>query len=169
MEDQARGMKETRIRELQTWFAERGEGCAAVVGISGSIHSAVCAALCAEALGRDRLLGILMPNGTQPDISDGYALVEHLGIRSAIINIAGAVDSLSRQLGEAEIGANWHSNDRLLSGVRAAVLAGVADACNGIVMGAFGEMCPLSKLTKEQVRSLGRELGLPRKLVEKDE
>ena len=53
---------------IQRWFAENGPDCNAIVGISGGKDSSVVAALCVKALGRERVLGVLMPNGTQADI-----------------------------------------------------------------------------------------------------
>ena len=60
------------IKWIQDWFEENGKGCNAVIGISGGKDSSIVAALCVEALGRDRVIGILMPNGEQCDIPDSW-------------------------------------------------------------------------------------------------
>jgi NAD+ synthase len=75
----------------------------AVVGLSGGIDSSVVAALCVRALGRERVLGLLMPERDSSDdaLRLGRMLVEHLGIRHEIENIAPALEGLgcySRQL-----------------------------------------------------------------------
>jgi NAD+ synthase len=44
----------------------------AIIGISGGKDSTIAAALCVEALGADRVIGVLMPQGTQNDIKDSY-------------------------------------------------------------------------------------------------
>ena len=75
------------VRWIRDWFERNGKGCNAIVGISGGKDSSVVAALCAEALGKDRVIGVLMPNGEQHDIDMSRLLVEHLGIRHYVVNI----------------------------------------------------------------------------------
>ena len=72
---------------IRKFFEENGKDCNAVVGISGGKDSSVVAALCVEALGQNRVIGVLMPNGEQSDISYAEALIKHLGIKSYTINI----------------------------------------------------------------------------------
>ena len=79
---------------LYDWFKKNGDGCKAVVGVSGGKDSSVIAALCVEALGKDRVLGVLMPNGIQSDIDDSYALCEYLGIEYVRVNINTAYSSI---------------------------------------------------------------------------
>ena len=74
-------VKNECVEWIRAFFEENGPGCNAVVGISGGKDSSVVAALCVEALGRDRVVGVLMPNGEQHDIDMAKLLVEHLGIR----------------------------------------------------------------------------------------
>ena len=84
--------------EVITWirrfFEENGPGCNAVLGISGGKDSSIAAALCVEALGRERVIGVLMPNGEQADIEMARLLVNHLGIRSIEVNVKSAVDGV---------------------------------------------------------------------------
>ena len=82
------------IKWLTDWFEENGPGCNAVIGISGGKDSSVTAALCVAALGSDRVIGVLMPNGEQYDINVSEALVEHLCIRSFVVNIKDAYDGV---------------------------------------------------------------------------
>ena len=79
------------IEWIRGWFRENGEGCSAVIGISGGKDSSVTAALCAAALGRERVVGVMMPNGVQPDIDYSKKLIEHLGIRSVTVTICTSV------------------------------------------------------------------------------
>ncbi|MBO7297571.1 MAG: NAD(+) synthase, partial [Clostridia bacterium] len=67
------------VQWIRDWFDENGKGCNAVIGISGGKDSSVVAALCVAALGKERVIGVLMPNGVQPDIDCSKQLVEHLG------------------------------------------------------------------------------------------
>lgn len=89
----------------------------AVVGISGGIDSSVVATLCARAVGKERVVGLLMPERDSSDdaLRLGRILAEHLGIRYVVENIAPALAGFGcydRQL-EAirmavpEYGENW--------------------------------------------------------------
>lgn len=75
-----------------------------VLGISGGKDSTVCAALCARALGRENVYGVMLPDGEQKDISDSRRVCDVLGIRQRIINIGEMHRELRRltdQLGDA--------------------------------------------------------------------
>ena len=87
-------VKEDLVNWLNRWFADNGPGCNAVIGISGGKDSSVTAALCVAALGKDRVIGVLMPNGDQYDIDVSEALVKHLGIRSYVVNIKDAYNGV---------------------------------------------------------------------------
>ena len=89
------------IAFIREYFAENGPKCDAVIGISGGKDSTVCAALLAEALGPDRVIGVMMPNGVQSDISDSQEVVDLLGIRKVTVNIKAGYDGLSGAINEA--------------------------------------------------------------------
>ena len=82
----AKKVKDDIVQWIRDWFEENGPGCNAVIGISGGKDSSVVAALCVEALGKDRVIGIMMPNGVQNDIDVARKLVKHLDIRSIEID-----------------------------------------------------------------------------------
>ena len=86
----AEKIKNDCVQWIRDWFEENGKGCNAVVGISGGKDSSIVAALCVEALGKDRVIGVLMPNGEQADIDKAQLLVDTLGIKHYIINIKDA-------------------------------------------------------------------------------
>ncbi len=73
-----------------------------VVGISGGKDSTVTAALCARALGRDNVYGVMLPDGVQKDISDSARVCGALGIRRRTINIGGIHDALKAVTDQAE-------------------------------------------------------------------
>ena len=79
---------------IRDFFEKNGKDCTAVVGISGGKDSSVVAALCVEALGKDRVIGVLMPCGEQHDIDCAYQLVDHLGIRRYEVNIKEAIEGV---------------------------------------------------------------------------
>lgn len=91
-------VKDECVQWIRNWFDENGSGCKAVIGISGGKDSTIVAALCVEALGRDRVFGVLMPNGKQPDIDDAASVVHHLGIDFAQIDIADACNAIANQI-----------------------------------------------------------------------
>ena len=157
----------------------------AVVGISGGKDSSVVAALCVEALGKDRVFGVLMPQGEQPDIDYSRMLVDHLGIDSCVVNIGNTVCTLKHEI-KPQLGDRWskQTSTNLPARIRMATLYAVSQTVNGRVANtcnlsedwvgyatrygdAAGDFSPLSQLTVTEVKAIGRELGLPSELVDK--
>ncbi len=184
MEFRAKETKNGLIVWIREWFGKNGKGCNAVIGISGGKDSSVCAALCVEALGKERVIGVLMPNGTQSDISDSRQLVEYLGIRNVTINVADAVNAVHAQLQKAGIAVSNQTEINLPPRIRMSVLYAVSQSMNGRVINtcnlsedwvgystrygdSAGDVSLLGKLTVQEVKALGRELGLHENLVEK--
>ena len=60
------------VEWIRNWFEQNGPTANAVIGISGGKDSTIVAALLVKALGKDRVTGVIMPNGAQPDIFDSY-------------------------------------------------------------------------------------------------
>ena len=177
----AAAAKDACVAWIRTFFEENGKDCNAVVGISGGKDSSVTAALCVEALGKDRVIGVLMPCGEQADIDCAKALVDHLGIRHYIVNIKDAVDGLT---GAMPFELSKQSTTNLPARIRMTTLYAVAQSHNGRVANtcnlsedwvgystrygdAAGDFSPLSHLTVTEVKAIGRLLGLPTFLVDK--
>ncbi len=177
----AEKVKNECVAWIRGFFAENGPGCSAVVGISGGKDSSVVAALCVEALGRDRVIGVLMPNGEQHDIEMARLLVSHLGIRSYEVNIKGAVDALTAGI---PFELSEQSRQNLPPRIRMSTLYAVSQSNNGRVANtcnlsedwvgyatrygdAAGDFSPCSHLTVQEVKAIGRVLGLPDVLVDK--
>ena len=176
------------VQWIRDWFEANGKGCNAVIGISGGKDSSTVAALCVEALGRDRVNGVTMPNGVQKDISDSMMLINHLGIRYFNVNIADTYNALMNTIGEQfapdgiEISRQTIIN--MPPRLRMTTLYAISQSMNGRVANtcnlsedwvgystrygdAAGDFAPLGGLTVAEVKAIGRELGLPIDLVDK--
>lgn len=175
-------MKDRCVQWIRDWFEANGAGCNAVVGISGGKDSSVVAALCTEALGKDRVIGVLMPCGVQADIDMARKLVDFLEIKNYEVNIKEALDGVVNALPDIEISAQSRTN--LPPRIRMTVLYAVSQSVNGRVANtcnlsedwvgystrygdSVGDFSPLSRFTVAEVKAIGRELGLPEELVEK--
>ena len=96
-------VKNDCVEWIRNFFAENGRDCNAIIGISGGKDSSVAAALCVEALGKDRVIGVLMPCGVQADIDMAQKLVNHLGIKSYVINIESAMKGILGEMKDIEV------------------------------------------------------------------
>lgn len=184
MEFSVRQIKKSLVQWIRNWFEKNGKDCNAVVGISGGKDSSVCAALCVEALGKDRVIGVMMPNGQQSDIDDSRMLVQHLGIKHYTMDISGAVGAVREQFYRIGIQESEQTVINLPPRIRMSVLYAISQSMNGRVINtcnlsedwvgystrygdSAGDVSLLGKLTVQEVRALGHELGLPERLVEK--
>jgi len=176
-------VKDQCVLWIRDFFKNNGDGCKAVVGISGGKDSSVAAALCVEALGAYRVIGVLMPCGVQHDIDAAYMLVNHLGIKHYEINVKDAVDAVMNNMPkDIEITAQTVQN--IPPRVRMTTLYAVSQSVNGRVCNtcnlsedwvgystrygdSVGDFSPMSMLTVAEVKEIGRVLGLPSALVDK--
>lgn len=183
MFDAAKATRET-VEWIRDWFERNGKGCNAIIGISGGKDSSVAAALCVSALGKDRVFGVLMPNGEQSDIDMAELLVDHLGIDSKIINIEGAFEAILDEMRDANLEPSRDTIINLPPRLRMSTLYAVGQTKNGRVINtcnlsedwvgystrygdSAGDMSPMSCFTTAEVRAIGRELGLPEVLIQK--
>ena len=175
---------EAAVQWIRDWFEQNGKGFNAVIGISGGKDSSVVAALCVEALGKDRVIGVLMPNGEQPDFDCSKQLVAHLGIPYYVCNIKQAVDGVLQSLTDSGVEITRQTRVNLPPRIRMSTLYALSQSNNGRVANtcnlsedwvgystrygdAAGDFAPLGKLTVQEVKAIGFHLGLPRNLVEK--
>ncbi|MBQ9113531.1 MAG: NAD(+) synthase [Clostridia bacterium] len=172
------------IQWIQDWFEKNGKGCNAVIGISGGKDSSIVAALCVKALGKERVIGVLMPNGEQADIDCSKQLVAHLGIPYYVCNIKKAVDGVLESLNAAGLEISRQTVVNLPPRIRMSTLYALSQSMNGRVANtcnlsedwvgystrygdAAGDFSPLGKLTVQEVKAIGKYLKLPENLVDK--
>ena len=129
----AEKVKNDIVQWIRDWFEENGKGCKAVTGISGGKDSSVVAALCTEALGKENVFGVMMPNGEQFDIDVSKALVAHLGIDSVVFNIKEAYDGVVAELMRHFDTFSDQAKTNLPPRLRMAVLYAVSQNINGRV------------------------------------
>lgn len=120
--------KDEIIQNIQNWFDQNGKEAKAVIGISGGKDSTVSAALLVRALGKDRVIGVLMPNGKQSDIEDSRKVVEILGITAFEINIGPVVSSELYALSYAGVSPSKDTKINLPPRIRMATLYAVAQS-----------------------------------------
>ena len=177
----AKKVKDDCVNWIKEFFEENGKGCNAVIGISGGKDSSVAAALCVEALGKDRVIGVLMPCGEQHDIDMAELLVKHLDIKYFVINVKDAVEGVKNSL---PFDATVQTLTNIAPRVRMTTLYAVAQSHNGRVVNtcnlsedwvgystrygdAAGDFSPMCNLTVQEVKEIGRQLNLPDVLVNK--
>lgn len=182
------------INWIRSYFEKTGKNCCAVIGISGGKDSSVAAALCANALGPKRVVGVLMPNGEQSDIEDARLLVRHLDIPFLEVDILPTVTQLKKSLfynpefekisGQSQVSLDTEIN--LPPRIRMATLYAIAQSLpyGGRVVNtcnrsedyvgystkygdAAGDFSPLSNFLVHEVKQIGSVLKLPDRLIEK--
>lgn len=184
MEFDAKKVKDDIVTWIRNWFEENGKDCNAIVGISGGKDSSIVAALCVEALGRSRVIGVLMPNGIQADIDMAQKLVDFLQIEHVTVNIKTAYDSLYHELEQVLSHVTDQTRFNMPARIRMTTLYAIAQSRNGRVANTCnlsedwvgyatrygdgaGDFSPISSITVTEIKAIGKVLGLPTELVEK--
>lgn len=177
-------VKNDCVQWIRDWFENNGKNCNAIIGVSGGKDSSVVAALCVEALGKDRVIGVLMPQGVQSDISASYDLVRHIDIKYVEININSAVMDILDGMRKDGIITSNQTRVNLPPRIRMATLYAVSQSCNGRVANtcnlsedwvgystrwgdSVGDFSPLANLTSDEVVAIGDACGLPYELTHK--
>ena len=177
--------KDEIVQWIRNYFRDNGPGRSAVIGISGGKDSTIAATLCVEALGKESVVGVLMPNGIQSDIQDSYKVVESLGINYHVVNIGDTVFALTDQL-EGIIHVSEQTRVNMPARIRMTTLYAIAQSlpnggrvvntCNrsedfvgySTKFGdSAGDFSPLANLMVHEVIQIGHELPIPVELVDK--
>ena len=180
----AKEVAASAVKWIHNYFAETATtDTKAVIGISGGKDSSVAAALCTEALGKDRVIGVLMPQGEQSDIEFSEMLVKHLGIKSYRINIGSTVTALMNEI-SPQLEISRQATVNTPARIRMTTLYAVAACVNGRVVNtcnlsedyvgystkfgdSAGDFSPLCQLTVNEVIAIGDAIGLPCELTHK--
>ncbi|MGH9175689.1 MAG: NAD+ synthase [Vicinamibacterales bacterium] len=170
--------------EIANWIAEqvRGAGLGGVVvGLSGGIDSAVVSGLSARAVGKENVLGVIMPIHSSPtDAQHAQEIAGTWGIEHQTIDLTDAYDALTATLPTGSDLASANIKPRL----RMITLYHRANTLDRMVVGTgnrsellagyytkYGDggvdILPIAGLYKWQVRELAREMGVPRAIIEK--
>lgn len=181
----AKEVKNKLVKWIQDWFEQNGKDCNAVVGISGGLDSSVVSTLCVEALGKDRVIVVKMPDNYQSDEDIADMLINYLDIKSYRVNIHETKLELYYQLiMENEITLSEQTKINIAPRIRMTTLYAISQSVNGRVANtsnlseswvgydtkfgdSAGDFSPLFNLTKTEIRLIGKELGLPEELVNK--
>lgn len=166
------------IEKIIRFIKERPAQNGVVIGISGGKDSAVVAALCVKALGADKVLGLLLPNGDQSDISDSYKVCNFLGIKYKEINIKSAVEAVQRTVVNP-LPYTVPPRIRMTFLYAVAAERGMLVTCNSNLSEStigystkwgdnVGDFAPIAHLTKTEVVAVGEFLGLPSEIIYKE-
>lgn len=181
----AKKVKDEIVEWIRKWFDENGKDCVAVVGISGGKDSSIVAALCTAALGRERVLGVLMPQGRQRDIDYSHKLCHFLDIDYTIVPVGQMINTAEYEVKTSlDMDLSKQAITNLPARIRMATLYAVSQTIGGRVANtcnlsetllswetrwgdAVGDFSPLADLTVAEVKAIGYELGLLKELIEK--
>lgn len=182
MEDSAEEVKDI-INDIKHYFGNHGVGKNAIIGISGGKDSTIAAALCVRALGPERIIGVLMPNGEQSDIDDARRVCEYLGIKSVEVNIGETIEALYSAISYGDCCGSHTVLTNTPARIRMATLYAVSALYNGRVIctcnrsekyigwttkwGDVGDYAPLENFTVHDLYVIGEELHLPAEFIYK--
>lgn len=181
------------VKWIRDWFEKNGNNCNPVIGISGGKDSTVVAALCSKALGPEHVMGVMLPNGKQSDISDSRMIIDCLCINGIELNIKAAVEAMFNQVKNVNVRRIYtgmrpkltrQAEENLPPRMRMAALYMVAQSCNGRVSNncnlsenwigystiygdTAGDFSPISNFTVSEVIQIGRVLDIPEKFLVK--
>ena len=171
---------------LLDWMRAQMKACGgktAVIGVSGGKDSSVTAALSVAAYGRENVVGVLMPDGVQPDIDYSNGLVDVLNIRHYTFNIHGGTSGILDEMARVGIDASRQTKVNLPSRIRMATLYAIAQSEEGGIVintsnlsedwvgyctiygDSAGAFSPIGMYTTEEVIAIGRALGLPERFL----
>ena len=184
-------MKMEEIKNLENWIKDYVKSAYAkgvVLGMSGGKDSLIVAKLCINALGKENVVGVIMPNGEMIDYTDAKTTCELLGIKYFVIDIKNAYSDIinNSQNVIENLGLSLSSVTTINTAprIRMTTLYAIAGSLNYLVANTsnlsetmtgyttkwgdnVGDFAPLANFTKTEVCEMGLMLGLPEYLVVK--
>ena len=180
----ANKVKDQLIQGIRDWFDKNGKGCKAVLGLSGGKDSTIVAALCAEALGKENVIGVAIPDKGQ-GWNDADEIAEYLGIQFKHVSIDRITEQIRFDLyynGDTRLSDQAEQN--IPPRVRMLILYAISQSINGRVIGTcnasenyigyftkYGDGAsdfePIAELTVHEIYQIGDALGIPKKWVYK--
>ena len=175
----AEEIKKEMVAWIRNWFKKNARGDKAFVAISGGSDSVIATAMMVEALGRDNVIGIILPYGYSDDIENGVKLVEFLDIEFHVVHIKKAYIVLEAEVRE-EVGPLTKGAAAIMQErARMAAMSGIINSKNGVFVNTsnfseswlgyytnYGDISPFSKLTNTEVIAIGNTLGFPEGFVD---
>lgn len=169
---------ERLIKGIRDWFDRNGFGCNAILGLSGGKDSTIVAALCAKAIGPERVYGFALPDGKQ-GTNEAKEIAEYLGIHYDVVNI-GDITDIANKIVADTTGLSAKAEQNIPPRVRMFMLYAMSQSLNGRVIGTcnasenyigyftkYGDGAsdfePIANYTVHELYQIGDELGIPKK------
>lgn len=185
MEIRSKELTEAIVKWTKEWFDENGKDCKAIIGMSGGKDSTVSAAICVKALGKDRVIGVAIPEAGQ-SYNEADEICEFLDIRLIKFPIGEIINNINLTWMQhvSDIPKSNQTIQNIPSRLRTLILYAIAQSLNGRVIGTcnfsetilgyftlWGDQCgdcePLGDQYVSEVKAIGKELGIPDKWVDK--
>lgn len=183
--------REDLVEWIRDWFDRNGKDCNAVIGLSGGKDSTIAAALCVEALGAERVIGVGMPDGKQ-GLNDAENIAKELGIRFIVAPITEITNAIKRmaEMGKVDDIFPWwfdstvQAEQNLPPRARMIALYFISQCNNGRVVGTCNysedylgyftihgdgasDFEPFANLTVTELLQIGDVIGLKKEWVHK--
>jgi len=180
----ANKVKDQLVQGIRDWFDKNGKGCKAVIGLSGGKDSTIVAALCAEALGKENVIGVGIPDVGQ-GLNDAGLIADYLGIHFNVVKIGKVTNMLKLELKfDNQVELSNQAEQNIPPRMRMLVLYAISQSVNGRVIGTcnasenyigyftkYGDGAsdfePVAELTVHELYQIGDALGIPKKWVYK--
>jgi len=150
-----------------------------VLGLSGGLDSSIVATLAVAVLGKENVLGLILPYRKSSPESKGHALLlaDQLGIKTVEFDISNMADGYDEEMSKIRLG-------NLLARIRMSIIFDQSQKNSYMVLGTsnktefligyttwYGDsaagMYPIGDLYKTQVRALSRYVGVPEEIISK--
>ena len=152
-----------------------------VIGLSGGIDSATVLELVTDALGNEKIVGMIMPDGETESTTMAAEHAKALNVETEIIDIRPIVSTFTRQ---TELFENKSEIGNLKARIRMSLLYAKSNQTNRLVVGTSNkselligyytkwgdggaDLLPIGDLYKTQVYQLAKEMNVPQKIIER--